>query len=292
MAHAILLFFSLIPIVAFLAAQINYDNLFIPLLMWCLLATFDWLDQVARGQLSAGRTVVLIGVMLLTSLVKYVFLPIMVILVFIMFVELIRRHSLLRQLWQSCIVSFQKTSVAIRMALLILFIISTGLFAERYFENIWRYHSPTPECEKILSIDECLEYGPWQRDFVYSHTRPSTFKPNIRDYTYLWIYWMWRRCFFAISYLNENTAPLPLPGRTAAVLAIAGIGIFLGYAWTILRKRPYRTYILLIIVIYCATLFAETWQAYSRTAQPVAINGRYLIHWSGLPRVSTKFTGI
>src|SRR5205085_8177481 len=120
-------------------------------------------------------------------------------------------------------------------------------------------------------IEDCLQYGPWQRDYWYAQTRPNNFKPDLRDYTNVWIYWMWRRSFFTINHLNENKHPLSLPGNTAAVIAILGSGMLLGYGWTILRKHPYRQYILLIMVVYVGALFEETLQGYLRTAQPVAI---------------------
>jgi hypothetical protein len=251
--------------------------LLIPLMLWDLLATFDWLEALKRGQLSAARSLLLVSALLLTSLVKYVFLPIMVILGIIMLWHLAAQRRAWPALWREFAQSFRSLRLAGKIGLIALVVVSSGLFAERYAINLWRYHSPTPECDKTLSVDQCLQYGPWQRDYLFAKARPSNFRPDIRDYANTWIYWMWRRLFFAISYLNENIKPLPLPGRTAAYLAIAGSGMFLGYSWRLLRKYPYRRYILIIIITYTAALFAETYQAYIRTAQPVAINGRYLI---------------
>jgi hypothetical protein len=277
MAHTILLLFSLTPVVPFLAAQINYDNLLIPLMLWCLLATFSWLESARHGRISAGRTLLLISIMLLTCLVKYVFLPIMAILVFIILLKVGHHRLAWKEFGRKFLQSFKSLGLVGQIGILLLFLVSLGLFSERYAINMWRYHSPSPACSQILSLDECLEYGPWQRDYFYVQARPSSFKLDYRYYSHIWLYWMWRRCFFAISYLNENILPLPLPDRTAAVLAIAGTGMFLGYGWRLLRKQPYRQYVLIIIVVYTVALFAETLRAYARTAQPVAINGRYLI---------------
>ena len=277
MAHAILLFFSLIPVVPFLAAQINYDNLLIPLMLWSLLATFDWLEALKQKRISAPRTILLCSIMLLTCLVKYVFLPIMAILLGIMLWRAFLERKASQKLWKDFVASFRRAGVSGMIGLGLIAIVSCGLFAERYVINVMRYHSPTPECEKILRIDECLEYGPWQRDYAFAKIKPGHFKPDLRDYANIWIYWMWRRLFFAISYQNENSKPLPLPWHATAYVAIAGTGMFLGYSLSLLRKQPYRRYILSIILVYTAALFAQTWHAYSRTAQPVAINGRYLI---------------
>src|SRR6185437_9506696 len=76
LVNTALLLSVLVPIVPFLAAHINYDNLFIVLTLGSILAVFDWLDRLQRRQISAGNTALILCLFAAASLVKYAYLPI------------------------------------------------------------------------------------------------------------------------------------------------------------------------------------------------------------------------
>ena len=277
LTNVILLLFSLIPVVPFLAAQINYDNLLIPVLLINLLAVFRWLDDLRLKTISIPLTVLTVCLMMAASLIKYVFLPVMAVLLLVMCIELGKQLHRYPSILQHTYHSYHLLSIKVRIALACLLLICCGLFLERYAVNMVRYHSPSPDCDQILQIKQCLQFGPWQRDYLNAQIKPANFRPNYPWYFNTWIYGMWRRCFFAIDYLNENKHPLTLPGTSAAFLAIVGLILIVIFGIKIFKKDANRRYIMLIMVTYVIALFAQTFQAYIATAQPVAINGRYLI---------------
>lgn len=277
LVNSTLLLFVLVPIVPFLAAHINYDNLFILLTIGSMLMTFDWLDELAAGRVSAARTALLASLLILASLVKYAFLPIAAVLGGVMLWRLwqqrAKRMALASGLWASIkrLPRWQLVGISLLLAT------STGLFAERYAVNLAEYHSPNPDCSQVLSVESCLHYGPWSRDFQYALAKPDDVHPNKLSYVWEWMYGMWLRSFFAISDTYDTQPPLPVPGVTVVVIGAIGAITFAFFARRLLQGNIYRQTVVLALLLYIGALFAQTFQTYLKTDQPVAINGRYLL---------------
>ena len=83
----------LIPVVPFLAATINYDNLAFVMVPLTVLLTFDCRDSLIKGEISLVKTLLLLGCGMLASLVKYPFLPIFAAEVIYLVVVLIRHKQ-------------------------------------------------------------------------------------------------------------------------------------------------------------------------------------------------------
>lgn len=276
LSNTVILLFALVPIVPFLAAHINYDNLFILLTVWCLLAVFDWLDDIAAHHMSAMRTAILLSLLLLASLVKYAFLPIAAGIGVIMVWQLWQERRNLSLIASSAKASFVGISSIKLAAMVLLVVVSGSLFVERYGINILRYHALNPDCSQILSLDDCSQYSPWERDYTYAQTKPGG-EANKLDYPWQWLYGMWQRSFFTISDTYDTKPPLPVPGGTVIVLGTAGGILFICYGRRILRQNIYRQCALLVTGLYILTLFVQTYQGFVRTGIPVAVNGRYLV---------------
>lgn len=272
--HVVLLLFSLVPIVPFLAAHINYDNLFFLLTLWVFLGLFTWIDQLKHQHVSFARTSVLVSIMMLTSLVKYTFLPVAAAVGAIMLWQLWEQRSHRHAIWNNFVGSIRRLTQLQLAALLLFILIASGLFAERYAINLIRYHVPSPDCAQVLSVASCRQYGPWERDYEYIHTG---YIGNRLDYPWQWLYGMWQRSFFAISDTYDTKAPLPLPGDTTIALAVIGCILFLWYSPRILRNNTYRQIMIVAIGFYVSALFIQTYQSFVKTGIPVAINGRYLV---------------
>ena len=277
LAHSILFAFSLIPVVPFLAAHINYDNLFITLMLAALLLTFSLIDGIRKHQLSAPASLEFITVIAAGSIVKYSYLPIAAALVLVLAAYIwLQRHD-----WKKLVASFGSTfkrmSVPLRIALVILALVTVGLFGERYVINLWQYHSPSPDCGAVLDVDSCLAYGPWARNYHYAQALPADFTPNILHYPLDWIGGMWTRSFFAINNNFVEVPPLPVPSWGAAVVGVAGAALLIPFGWRLLRGNRYRVVVLVVFVLYAGALFIQTLVGYITTAHLVAINGRYLI---------------
>lgn len=272
--HFVLLLFGLVPIVPFLAAHINYDNLFILLLLWIILALFGWVDQLKHQSASFAQTSLLVSAILLTSLVKYTFLPVAAAIGIIMLWQFWQQRADRHAIWESFAASTRELPKLQLLCVTLGFVVATGLFAERYAVNVIRYHAPNPDCAQVLSVASCRQYGPWERDYEYVQ---AGYVGNRLDYPWQWLYGMWQRSFFAISDTYDTKAPLPLPGGTAIALASIGCALFLWYGHRIVRHNIYRQIILLIAALYITALFAQTYQSFVKTGIPVAVNGRYLV---------------
>lgn len=277
LSHTSLLIFSLLPITAFLAATINYDNLFIVLTAWTLLATFTWIDELRAGRVSVAKTITLLCMAILACLVKYAFLPITAAIVFFMVWELWQKKADVPALRAACIQSLRKLSRFKIAGLILLALVSLGLFLERYGINLVRYHQLSLNCHKVLSVAACSQYGPWDRNYLDILIKPSTFHPNVPWYIADWIGGMWQRIFFAINYNYVTKPQLPIPSATAAILGIGSIVAFMFVGRKLLRGKPYRQVTFLAMVLYIIALFMQDFQSYAQTGAAVAVNGRYLL---------------
>jgi hypothetical protein len=92
---------------------------------------------------------------------------------------------------------------------------------------------------------------------------------------------MWFRLFFAVSGPDtgfETRGPLTLPGWTFIGFVITGLIAFFAYARRLVNDNSYKLMIPLgLSIFYILILFADGYSSYRDTAQPVAINGRYLL---------------
>jgi hypothetical protein len=276
-----LLLFVLIPITPQLAAHINYDNVFVPLVAAVCLLMFRFMEQLRQRQVDVRTLLVGLSVCLLGSLVKYAFLPILAavaIWTLVAFCKYFRHHW--RQLWPAIGTGWQAMSRNARVGVVVLLVVSAGLFVQRFGVNMLAHKTPIPSCDAVLSTDECSAYGPWYRNYTLEQERDDTrFSHNPLIYTGEWLYWLWYRLFFAINgptHAYANYPPLPLPSHAAVVLTVVGLAAVAAYARVL--WRDWRLLFMAIISIaYVAALWAEDYSQYLETGNPVAINGRYLL---------------
>jgi hypothetical protein len=284
LANVSLLLFILIPIVPQLAAQVNYDDLLFPLTAWVCLQAFQLTDELKSRQPTVRTIFKLAITAILTSIVKYAFLPIVIALglYFLVIIYKLYRHNLV-SLWRSLVSDFRAQSRQLKIILPLLLLISSGLFLQRAGYNLVRYHSFVPNCSTVLSIKQCSAYSPWYTDYTRHQqllAGRSVITDNLFSYTGLWFYWMWYRLFFAINGVASgfySNPPLPLPGFAAIV--IGGISALAVIKWRarLFHNNPYLLFLLTICVVYSASLFAKGYATYKYTAYLENMNGRYLL---------------
>ncbi len=281
--NLVLLLFVLIPVVPLLAAQINYDNLFFPLIGLVLLLVVSASTELAQKKRSNPYTFAGIVVLcLLGSLVKYAFLPIFAAIVLFVAVRHWQVFGSFRAIWASKKAAFRRIGPGMTVLLAGAIIISGGLFVERYGVNLVRYHTPVADCSQALSIDACTSYGPWIRDYNLELNKSLAAPSSPATFAYDWLYGMWLRLFFSVDGPGtcfQTRVPLLVPGLSA--IAFAAVGVLLSLVYL---KRLFRTYsapvlslLLLVSGVYVGVLWLDGYQAFLRTGVPVAINGRYLL---------------
>lgn len=276
-ASCALLVFTLIPVVPFLAAHINYDNLLLVVLPLVVLITLDVFDSLSAKRIPIARLLVLAALLMLGSLVKYPFLPVLLVVAVYTVWRIGREKLFRRDAWREAWRGFSGLAYWRRIVVSLLVLLAIGLFAERYAVNVVQYHTPVPACDAVISLDECSNYGPWDRDYGLKNTKSANFHQNIVSYTAQWFYGMWYRLFFAINYTYASSPPLFVISRLAIVLAVVLVASVLLRARWLFRKQPARIFLLILIICYGLVLFGDNFQEYTETAEPVAINGRYWI---------------
>jgi len=280
--HACLLLFVFIPIVPLLAAQINYDNLLLPVVALVLIVADRVSSQLAKQkQFSLLDLGFLLSLGLLGCLVKYAFLPILMTISIFIIVRLWQTYHSWRAFGHALRRSFTKLTATGRLGLLAILLLSSLLFMQRYGVNVVRYHTPIPSCDKVLSVKACSSYGPWYRDYIYSqHKLPGSHSPL--TYASDWIYGMWLRTFFSVGGPGtdfETRGPLLLPALFGILVSAVSLLLIAMYGKRVFRK--YNSKLLWLFVsmaaVYASVLWLDGYRAFLTTAQPVAINGRYLL---------------
>ncbi len=281
-ANISLLMLVLIPVVPFLAGQINYDNLiFLLIPVVSLLALTCRQTLGASGAFPPKELTFLVTLCMLGGLVKYAFLPIFLALLLYLCIAFLRhphRKAALTETFRT----FRSLSRWMKLGLIVIFLVTLGLFTERYGENIVRYHSLQPNCSKIESVDQCLQYGPWARNYVIAANIEATegpipLDPNPVLFGPIWARDMMHRLYFAINYDYSNYPELPI--NTTIAYIVGGFGALLSLLfWRRLRARhPYMMLSVMIIGLYVASLLYVNFTDYLHFKTMLAINGRYLI---------------
>lgn len=282
LAHASLLIFVLFPIVPLVAGQINYDNVLLPLFAGTLLLTIRVSNQLTRHkQISIADSIWLVVLMLMVSIVKYAFLPILLAISLYLIIVCFKTFPNWKTFSVSLRKSYRNTSKKAGWLLISCLIVASSLFAQRYVVNIARYHTPVPDCSQVLTIEQCSNYGPWARDYNHSQNKLSVSHSPF-NYAGEWFYGMWLRTFFSVdgpSSLFQTRGPLLLPAIISIALPLLTVVAALFSLKSVFRR--YNASVLwlffLISAFYIAALWLNGYKSFIETDRPVAINGRYLL---------------
>lgn len=282
LVHSCLFIFILIPIVPLLGAHINYDSLFIPAVGLLLLLAVSFSERLHAGKALDGT--LLLGILvlgLLASLIKYAFLPILVMTLAFMMIRLWRTYSTLpeigTQVWKGVKLLSRRAKVLFFIGLLV----AIGLCGERYGYNLVRYHNPIPDCSKVLTIERCSSYGPWNRDYKLAQTKTSS-GDGPGAYVQAWTRGMARRLFFTLdgpTTYYQTRDPLTMPAIGAQIFAITGLLLLLAYGRKVLTtyRNSALIFLLILTAVYAVVLWLDGYEVYHRTGKAVAVNGRYLL---------------
>jgi hypothetical protein len=282
-AHTALALFVLIPIMPLLSGQINYDNLVLLLMAWMCLLAFDVYTALRRQHIDVQALTALALVCLGTSLVKYAFLPMVVVTVAFVLVGVWQGFygRGWRVLRQAVIAGYRRIAKRTVIVLAVLVILLGGLFMQRYGVNMVRYHTPVPSCEVVLDTTACRAYGPWVRNHDLTKAKgdtPAAWSPLA--YTWHWVQALHYRLFFTVNGPYDsfrNYPPMPLPAATTVILAVSGVVALALYGRRIFAGQPFLAYMAGLVLFYALVLWVEDYSQFVETGQPVAINGRYLL---------------
>ncbi|MEI7918261.1 MAG: hypothetical protein WCH58_02655 [Candidatus Saccharibacteria bacterium] len=275
-----LLMLILIPVVPFLAATINYDNLFFLLVPLLVDLTITCSSAITKSKkIPATSFILFLIVGCLASLVKYAFLPIflaVILYLLIIFIRAPHKTKLLKTMFKS----FTSLRRYMQIVLVIGIIISSGLFIERYGVNIVQYHSFEPDCAQVQPVSHCLQWGPWGRNYWMAdnvaNNDPDPY-PVMNDFVSTWFDGMMEHLYFAINYNYDNFPPLQIPISLATEIGLFGLLLCVVFWQSILRVDRRLMLFGLVVVIYIGAVFYANFAMYLKYRTALALNGRYLV---------------
>lgn len=280
-----LLSVTMVPIFPLLAAHINYDNLLLLLFAWCFYSLVVITNSVRSGKpFHLSSSFQLIVAVLLGMSVKYAFLPLalgMFIWLMWLLVVSYRHHT---QTIQTQLQSYRRElrdlSGRRRLRMLVISLVCL-FFVSHYTVNMLSYGSPFPSCERVFSETECTAYGPWNRNKDMQARKSESFEPMSYP-LYMareWFPGMTQRLTFAVAgKTNGFETKLPLPAVVYSFVALTIVGVVC-LIWQAARRKSswLAGFTVLLSLIYAGVLSFQLYGDYVDTAEPVAINGRYLI---------------
>lgn len=280
--HTVLALFVLIPVVPLLAGQVNYDNVLLILVPAAMLLAIDIRNELqSRKMIKMQSLLWLLLLLAFGALVKYAFLPIAAGIFLFVAYEIIRvlRHD--KSWWQRLWRSLKALPHHMKWVFGILFVVAVILLGQKYGTNLVKYHDPVPDCGAVLSVEQCMPYGPWGRDYNYSQTADQRELKNPITYTVVdWAPGMWRRLYFSIAGPTvgyDTQKPLPIVSVLGIVLVLGGVLLLIRYGREIFREYPILWLFMIPSALYIAAVWLQVYKLYEYAAWPVAINGRYLI---------------
>ncbi len=254
----------------FLSSSINYDNL---ANLFSVLGIFFFIKFV-KSKLSIKSLLLMLIALCLGSFTKYTVLPLSFILVLLTFVHIFLERKRIRD------VKFGKE-------LLLLLPLSVLLFfnVQIYGVNLIRYGGLEPNCEQILTHEQCLSNGVYYRDMV---TMPAIEVNGISPIIQMIIdgerenpivyfrYWIWNIVGKVYGIMGDNSLQTTDTLKAIYLLFLA-IGVVLS---VIYRKRFNRLdyYLILTFFFYVLVLFfAQNYKMYLKhNHMYLALQGRYL----------------
>lgn len=283
--HAVLAVFVLLPGVPFLAAQINYDNALFLASGAAILLSMQITERLKRaGHFGTWQLGWFIGLILLFSLIKYAFLPVMLALV-LWLGWAVWRYARPRNFWQVLWKDFGQLDRPRRIFLILLLVISAGLFTERYGVNAVLYRMPTPECDQVIGTEACRSYGPWNRNYQLLQQKQAGYPADTgpRDpFSFTLQHWLKSMAHQQVFALNGRGDyfkigdPLPIP--KLLVIVVGGVGVALAAFWYRSLRRTYELDMLVIVtLVYVGLLWTQNYMDFLHLGQAVALQGRYLM---------------
>jgi hypothetical protein len=285
LVHVLLAVFVLTPVVPLLAAQINYDNLVFPLTALSVLMTIRITESIRRDEINLKSVMLLIGLGMFTSLVKYAYLPIFAaILIWLVLITRRQFHGRGHDMSTKVRKSFTTMSRLSKILLVGLLLIMVALFVERYGVNLVKYREPIPECDQVISIKQCSAYGPWQRNYLTYQDKVKGLLPVVstNPLSYLfktWLGTMSYQLFFTLAGISTGFIvgdPLLLPRSLSVVLAVVG-GLLLLRWQKQLRKKFKLNLLVFVTLLYVSALWIQEYSDFRHIGLAVAIQARYLV---------------
>lgn len=279
LVHLVLFIVVLFPLSSLLAAQINYDNL---QLLLTGLVLYWTLRFIQAKKFEIEWLLLVVGVGLISCVVKYTFLPVLAAILAFMVYWIGRKYR--RDTFGSAVRSFKAIGRWSKVGLVLLVLVGIGLSAERFGGNLIGYHQIDPACPKVLSVERCMSFSPYNLEYTLAQQKKAAHTPlqfgPAEFTTHSWLPQLYQQYFSSGTQLGPGwfvvQNPLRIPFITLRVAGAIGLVCFLLYSPKLLRRPEVQLSVVCIIAL-AAALWLVDYGKYKTTGIPLAIQGRYLL---------------
>ena len=269
--------YSMFPLTTLVAATTSYDNLLFPIMAAFLIAGSN-IIKMKKFNLKSYIIFICIG--LLGCLVKFTFLPVMLAGVIYMSIVEYKRTKNPKNIVATTKKDFRDTNKPIFYGLLLITTVLTLLFSARYLVPVYKYHSPMPDCAKILSYPRCEKSGVYYMGEISKKTKDTRKAYSFYEYGYNWI---WQ-----IEGQFSGTANSTIDGRieVGSRLPIFDLLMFtqftlgflaLVYMWRSLKKPNNWNFMLFVSAFLVLSIFLFNIASYYSANTDLNVQSRYLL---------------
>lgn len=265
------------PVFYDVAAQVNYDNLLMPAVLLALLLGLRLVREIEQENLSFRLLGGFCATLLLASLIKFTFLPVAAALVIGVLAGGMRIAGL-RGAWVQVARSYRRAGRRERAVVILLVLLASFAWGQRYAVNIVQYHDPNPDCAAVLPISSCSKYSIWVRNNQLHVTAPerSTVSTDPIAFTAYWLRSMYFEVYSLVySSPDKVTYVTKDPVRIIA-RAVVVVGFMAGVA-VLLKANKSWLLMGMVVTVYLAALWHQNYSDFSAMRVIVAVQGRYLL---------------
>jgi hypothetical protein len=283
--HVAFLVFVFTPIVPFVAAHVNYDNLI--LLLTPIVLILGTRLIIDKGDVAwNGMLYVIFGAG--AMLAKETFVPLFMVISLYVVWRLWREHGI--KFLHELRASLAKNSKHVSFVLALLaFLVMGGLVVERYAGNFVRHGTFLVECEVVQPDHVCQDFGPWYRDHVTNVQNRPAEAPygNPISFSQYWVTRMMRGYFANFAHTPTRVVSemepygpivarplLPLP-ITVGYAALAGGLVAVVWQRRKIWNKPALRLMFIVCGAYAAVVWAFNYNSYLEIWKAEAIQARY-----------------
>jgi hypothetical protein len=245
----------------FIAASLSYDSLAF-LSASAMLYFFVSLLQTYRlSSLLKFSLAVIFG-----GLVKFTLLPLAGLLV----VALIWRYRKeVKIVWRKSVAEVKKRPRYL-LILLVPLLLLLASFTERYAINVVRYGSYKPQCDQVMTFEECKHSGLFRRNLAFrgsSVTKPIPTPGYVVD----WVIAIKKNTYSILGHKRTHETTVILYG--SAVFWVASLVVI---GLKVRKKDNLLLYLLAVSVLYTVILMIFDYELFAKSGRNLARQGRYL----------------
>jgi hypothetical protein len=267
--HAVLLIFILAPTIALYPGSVHYDNLIFPLFALTLLYA---LRMLQGSDVSFQQLALLLSIGMFGTVIKFTFAALFApifIFVCVNVWQRFGRHSFTKLKYSMLALSRLKQA-----GLILLLIVSAGLFIERPVVNILVFHQIQPDCIKRIGKERCMKNYTAERNITLQEQKPEHFLPQ-NPFEYSLQAFSPYMLFSHVSFAT-NLRPLPIMTLLYYGFVFATPVLILLYLRDFLRNKLYA-FLLFVASGYSLLLFLYLYVEYIKYGLPVATSSRYMV---------------